>query len=173
MTIMSRDNSRLEFYFLDILQGTLLSKEINNYFVDIGDNLASKLKHVEEQHKTYAAPINAQCYDLSETANGELITRVNKLSSYKSAGLQSIRSTLMKGVITALIESVHLYNVIIRTGIFPDAWKLATVTPITKYNSPKINIYSLIPGKVTEQIMHDLNKIKTDYVIPVTKIRIN
>ena len=58
-------------------------------------------------------------------------------------------------------EITYLVNLVIDTGIFPDAWKKATVTPIPKVSNPAsyselrpISILPL-PGKLMEQIIHD------------------
>ena len=68
----------------------------------------------------------------------------------------------MKNAITILItEFTYLYNLIIDSGIFPDDWKVATVTPIPKISTPKscndLRPISLLPlpGKIMEQIVHD------------------
>ena len=56
-------------------------------------------------------------------------------------------------------EFTHLYNCAINQGIFPDAWKEATITPIPKIANPKtcgdlrpISILPL-PGRILEKFM--------------------
>ena len=94
------------------------------------------------------------------------LRKVNAASAYKSSGIKDIRSALVKISITAFIdEFIHLYNLVVNPGIFPESQKLATVSCSTKVNNPKycselcaISVL-LIPGKIIEQIIHD--QIKT------------
>lgn len=64
---------------------------------------------------------------------------------------------MMKDAMTILLkEFTHLYNLVIATGIFPDGWKKATVTPIPKVSNHKLCPISILPlpGKIAEQIIH-------------------
>ena len=142
----------------------LIAEEINNYFVEVGEKLAAKIKPPEDnlEHKTKE---NEQQHDLISVNSQEIKTKVNKLSPYKSSGLHNMSSTVVKAAILALLpEFTHLYNNIINTGVFPDQWKIAMVTPIPKSATPRtcselrpISILP-IPGKIIEQIIH--NQIK-------------
>ena len=148
------------------IQDNLLAEEINNYFIDVGENLARRFDKPEDGQSTYMAISNDQTYDLTEITQEQILRKVNAASAYKSSGIKDISSALMKISITALIvEFTHLYNLVVSTGIFPESWKLATVSPIPKVNNPKycselrpISILPL-PGKIIEQIIHD--QIKT------------
>ena len=139
----------------------LLAEEINNFFVDIGENLAKKIGNASNS-KAQDIEENDQHFDLTEVSQQEIITKIKKLSPYKSSGLKDLSSTLVKTTMIALApEFTHLYNLIINTGIYPDCWKTAVVTPIPKTRTPRtcnelrpISILPL-PGKVIEQILHD------------------
>ena len=143
----------------------LIAEEINNYFVDVGEKLSNKLPPTDTNTEN-KVKINDQNYDLINIRQKEVETKVDKLSPYKSSGLNNVSSTIVKATIRALMpEFAHLYNRIIETGIFPDPWKIAMVTPIPKTATPKtcnelrpISILPL-PGKIIEQIIHD--QIKT------------
>ena len=79
---------------------------------------------------------------------------------YKSSGLEDVSSKVLKDFLTlALREITMLYNRIIVTGIFPDKWKIATVTPIPKIqnasNPTELRPISLlpVPGKLLEKFI--------------------
>ena len=138
-----------------------LAEEINNFFVDIGENLARNIEPAEEttNHNTVE---NNQHYDITNVNQEQIVSKINKLSPYKSSGLHNMSSTLVKTAMLALLpEFTHLYNNIITTGNFPDPWKVAMVMPIPKTATPKtcnelrpISILPL-PGKIIEQLIHD------------------
>ena len=51
----------------------------------------------------------------------------------KSTGLDKISTKLIKQAGDTIIESLlEVFNLSLRTGIFPDDWKFAKVTPIYK-----------------------------------------
>ena len=148
------------------IQEADLPESVNNFFVGIGEKLASKYKDIntEDTHNNNIK-LNLANYDLQETNSSDVLERINKLSNYKPSGLDNISNVLMKGAMTILVnEFTYLYNLVINTGIFPDEWKIATVTPIPKINNPKscsdlrpISILP-VPGKIMEQIVHDQMK---------------
>ena len=74
-------------------------------------------------------------------------------SLYKSSGIENISGRIIKDFLTlAAREITVLYN-----NIFPDRWKIATVTPIPKVANAKsptdlrpISLLS-VPGKILEK----------------------
>ena len=57
-------------------------------------------------------------------------------------------------------EFTHLFNTVLKEGIYPDDWKIAVVTPIPKIATPKtvgdlrpISILPL-PGRIFEKIVN-------------------
>ena len=94
-------------------------------------------------------------YDISLI---EVLKLINTISMYKSSGLENVSSKVVKDFMTiAIREITFLYNRILTTGIFPDKWKIATITPIPKVtnaSSPTdLRPISLlpIPGKLLEK----------------------
>ena len=60
-----------------------LAEEINNYFVDIGERLANMIKHVNEKDNIYSALVNEHRFDLDETCQKEVLTKIRNLSPIK------------------------------------------------------------------------------------------
>jgi hypothetical protein len=58
---------------------------------------------------------------------------IKNLEIGKSTGLDKISTKLVKQANETVFESlVYIFNLSLETGIFPDDWKLAKVTPIYK-----------------------------------------
>ena len=88
----------------------------------------------------------------------EVLTLINTIAISKSSGLDNINTRVIKDFLAlSLREITQLYNNILNTGIFPDKWKTATVTPIPKVPNAKtptdLRPISLlpIPGKLLEK----------------------
>ena len=86
---------------------------------------------------------------------------VKEIDVNKSSGINTIPTFILKDCFMAMIpELVNLFNCSIETGIFPDAWAIAKVTPIPKSGNLKlpknwrpISILPL-PGKLLEKCCH-------------------
>ena len=139
-----------------------LANNINNYFVDIGENLAKKCKNILDEEKRYKPPTNPHTLSLETTDEGQIKYRIQNTPGDKPSGMTNLRTTFLKETMAIMAkEFTYLYNLVITTAIFPDKWKIATVTPIPKIGRPEtcndlrpISILPL-PGKIMEQIIHD------------------
>lgn len=87
----------------------------------------------------------------------EVVELIKNLDTSKS----SIDSVMFKDCLMASIDKiVHLFNLIIRTSFFPNAWKIATITLLFKTvnikdvsNYRPISLLSII-SKSMEKIIH-------------------
>ena len=138
-----------------------LPNKINNYFIEVGEKLAQQCQLIEDKDKLFTAPAKQIKFTLKEIDKGQVEYKIQELASDKPSGLADVRSSFVKETMKILSsEFTHLFNLIIRTGQFPDKWKVATVTPIPKVANPKscnelrpISILPL-PGRLMEQIIH-------------------
>jgi exonuclease III len=63
----------------------------------------------------------------------EVIDAANHLKRGKSAGIDGVRTEMIKDGISLLAPSlVQLFNIILHSGTFPNAWRLSSLTPIHK-----------------------------------------
>lgn len=139
-----------------------LPEHINNYFINIGEELANKFTRIENDQKTFKPDMNNTKYELPKINKDEIIAKLTKISRDKATGVKNINATFLISAIQILIEEyTHLYNLVLTQGIYPDKWKIATVTPIPKIANPKlcgdlrpISILPL-PGKIFEQIVSE------------------
>ena len=65
-----------------------------------------------------------------------MTTTVAQIKTKKSPGIDGISARLLKDAGDTIVESlVGIFNLSLQSGIFPDDWKLARVTPIYKDGS--------------------------------------
>ena len=155
-------------------EGSLnIAHEFNNYFVNVGPRLANSIKHKSHPPDEYLNNPNLRSIFIMPTTDTEILKIVGKMKSKSSCGYDDISSKLLKQTINGIITPlVHIINLSLSSGIFPDKMKIAKVIPIFKANEPeKFNNYrpiSLLPifSKVLEKVMFervynfmDVNKI--------------
>ena len=133
---------------------------INNYFVNVGKKLVQKLKNPASKYD----PVNRHQYNgykFRPVQKEELSKLINLISIYKSSGIDNASSNVLKDAFSILIDQLlFIMNKSIKDGVFPDAWKRATVIPLPKLNNPcgvsdyrPISLLPL-PGKLLEKLLH-------------------
>ena len=135
-----------------------VSSYINTFFSNIGPKLA---KNVNQEWK-YEGHVSNNHLDDINTNNEEVMKLCKEIDTLKAACISNLSSTLIKDALIALNEQfvILLYNSF-KTGIFPDAWKIATVIPLYKGGNRKevgnFRPVSLLPlpSKIIEKIVHD------------------
>ena len=87
---------------------------------------------------------------------------INNINIKKSSGLDHISSFVMKQAFAATPHVLlHIMNVSLALGIFPKAWKDATIVPLEKKtNAPSPSDFRPIsllplPGKILERMVSD------------------
>ena len=113
------------------LPKNMQAQVINDFFANIGNKLDTKFGPNMVADLVWVYGENALGID--DITVPEVVKLVNTISMYKSSGLDNISSRVLKDfMLLAVREITHLFNLVINTGIFPDKWKIATVTPIPK-----------------------------------------
>lgn len=91
----------------------------------------------------------------------ELKSLIRNIEVHKSSGIEGISSSIFKVTIKILFTQFRfLFKLALHTGIFPDAWKQAIITPLHKANSKddpgNYRPIASIPlaGKLLEKLMH-------------------
>ena len=145
-------------------EGKKLLKEdvahhINDYFVNIGRDNSGNSCYRKVAEPNQSAPANTNIWSFEEIANAEVLKIVQSINISKSSGLNNISSFVIKEVFQILISQItYLFNLTLRTAIFPDAWKEALVIPIPKTgdltNVKNYRPISLLPlpGKLLEKL---------------------
>ena len=133
-----------------------ISDTINNFFSEIGGNLASNFDNQNNnEHKKYLGAPAPQSILLHSINAKEIKDTIKSLKNSNSSGHDNFSSKFVKLSAPILIPALEkLFNLSLKTGIYPDNLKIAKVIPIFKKGDPaSVNNYRPI------SILSTINKI--------------
>ena len=150
-------------------EGTKLDKcqvadYINDFFIDVGKPDLSNSLH-EGQHATDQSNLHAgepvQPMSFGMVTEVQTFKVIRDINIAKSSGIDNLSSFILKEAFTILATEVtQMFNLSLRTSIFPSLWKKALVIPIPKtgnlslvQNYRPISLLPL-PGKILEKLAH-------------------
>ena len=118
-----------------ITDSKVIADEFNNFFVNVGPELASKINSTGKKFYDYLNdPINS-CMFMKPIVETEIVKIINKFNQNKSAGHDNIENAIVKKIANELAKPLALlFNKSVSTGIVPDDLKIAKVIPIHKKN---------------------------------------
>ena len=140
-----------------------MAEAFNEHFSTIGCKLTDAIGSINsaESFLEYLPTANS-VFSIEPTSSAKVLELMFKLSKKKAIGLDGISSQLIKISAPVIVASItEIFNCSILTGIFPDEWKAARVTPVFKSGSPSdVNNYrpiSIIPmiAKTFEKFIYD------------------
>ena len=133
----------------------------NDYFVNIGPTLASKIDAGNDHFTQYLTEPHQDSLFFNPTTYHEIVSIVNSLKSSKSSGYDGLSVHFLKQVIHFIAPPlVHIFNLSLSFGRCPNSLKLAKVIPIYKKDDhSQIKNYrpiSLLPSisKILEKIVY-------------------
>ena len=154
----------------------LIANQFNEFFVNVGPNLAKKFSNVTDGFRKYLKGDYLDSMFLHDTTTDEVNRIIEKLDCKTSCGIDQISSKVVKYVAPyILIPLSYIFNLTFATGSIPGQLKITLVTPV--YKSSDKNIFSnyrpisVLPcfSKVLEKFMYkrliayiDKNRILTD-----------
>ena len=145
-----------------------VAQYINDYFINVGNfSLPDSQVLAQDEQSNSGLTSDAPASDapifenLVEVTEREVFNLIKDINVSKSSGLANVSSFIVKEAFKALIREVtYMFNLSIRTSIFPADWKLALVIPIPKSgNLTMVKNYRPIsllplPGKILEKLIH-------------------
>ena len=139
----------------DKLMAGILNKQFTSVFTVLPNNISPPSA---ERHP------NCPEFDLSDLSvtENQILKIIDKLKATKSPGPDNIYARLIKETKNIIISPLSLiFNESIKSGVIPEDWKLANVTPIFKKGDKRnaanyrpISLTSLI-GKILETVVRD------------------
>nr|CAI5856335.1 unnamed protein product [Callosobruchus analis] len=100
-------------------------------------------------------------FGFKEITREDIYTALKSIKS-QATGIDNISIKMISIVLPYCVDEIlNIYNEIIRTGLFPDIWKIADVAPLQKKSSPTslsdLRPISVLPGfaKLFEKIIND------------------
>ena len=101
------------------------------------------------------------CKDKEHTIIIEVLKLCREIKPFKSSSIHQLSSKVLKDAFLVIsTQLTHLFNLIFKTGVYPDIWKRANVIPLFKGGDlTNVNNYRPIsllplPGKIIEKMIH-------------------
>lgn len=111
------DNQKISNVFLD-------------YYVNMGKNLSKKIK---TNHFKFQTKLSPSSIFLAPIEYSELFNQIQSLKNRASSALDNISTKILKSNSLALSKPLlHIINLILDQGIYPDILKKSIITPIFK-----------------------------------------
>ena len=131
---------------------------INQYFTNIGPSLAQNFN----EPWNYGGVIADRHIDSIEVNEIEILKICKEIDINKSSSIPNISCRILRDSFISQIKRIgYLIKQIFSTGIFPDIWKIANITPLQKdgnvHSVNNLRPISLLPlpSKIVEKIIHD------------------
>lgn len=110
-----------------------VANAFNQFFVNIGSQLARKITPSSVDFKTYLSHSFKHSFGLYFTDQNELVSICSTLKQKDSTGHDGISSSIIKKSMVNIVDLLtHIINCSLRTGIVPSSLKIAKVVPIFK-----------------------------------------
>jgi hypothetical protein len=138
-----------------------IASKINEYFVNVGPDLASKVSKSQQNFDKYLQNCNSIMKEFVLTVE-EITEALNSLKINKSAGIDEITPNIIKAAYSHIQKPIiYIFNLSLEQGVFPEQLKIARVTPIFKHGDPSVisnyRPISILPcfSKIIERIMYN------------------
>lgn len=138
-----------------------ITNEFNKHFVKLGPTLASRIPQSNVSFDSYISESGSMMTHADLTID-EFEAAINTVKFNKSPGYDGFNGKVVKRIINLIKPQLfHIFNCSIKNGVFPDALKIAKVTPLYKTGDrDKFSNYrpiSVLPlfSKILERIVHN------------------
>ena len=137
-----------------------VAEKFNEFYVNVGSNLPSKILRINNDYKSYLPDITT-LFDEQDLTEQELEVAVASLKPSKSPGFDSIHVNVIKASYEELKRPLfYIFDQSLKSGIFTDKLKIAKVFPIyksgKKYVLSNYRPISVLPcfSKILERAMY-------------------
>ena len=161
----NKQNTRLPVYFKQgeqiISDKKDIANKFNEFFTNIGKNLADKINDVPNKHfSDYLVSKPNTKFEFQPVEIKEVNKIISQLDSKNSSGYDSISNILIKSIVDIILKPLTvIINQCLKMGIFPNQLKIAKVVPIFKTGDDTLftnyRPISLLPStsKVVERVI--------------------
>jgi hypothetical protein len=139
-----------------------IANKFNNFFINIGPDLAKKITPVSENFGKFLPPKNTNSIFLKPTDNLEIKEIILGLKNSYSKGHDNISVNTIKNCYDQLAEPLcMIFNRSLQDGIVPDDLKTAKIIPVYKSDDKKIisnyRPISVLPAfsKILEKLVYN------------------
>ena len=139
-----------------------IAKKFNDYYVNVGPELARKLNYVDPKHFPLPNINLPHSFSMTPVTPLEVARLINRLKPKTSQGYDHISPKFLKTNDVAICDPLaYIANISFQTGIFPQNMKIAKVVPIYKNKDMKLfqnyRPVSLLPcfSKILERLTYN------------------
>ena len=139
-----------------------IAEGFNDYFSNIGPDLASKIDTSNYNFETYTKTAESEFAAFQPVTVSHICRLLHGLSSNKATGIDKISCKIIKIAAPAISDSLtFIFNQALTLSSFPNEWKMARVIPLYKNGQRNIpgnyRPISVLPAisKIMERIMYD------------------
>jgi hypothetical protein len=147
-----------------------ISNEFNKFFTSVGKQIAENVEPVDKDPMDY---ISTNCnvnLHLGNMSQADFINIVNKMEPKNSADINGMSTKMIKDVKFEIATPlVHIFNLSLNDGIFPENLKCSRTVPIFKAGSPllcdnyrPISLLSVISKVLEKYVANKLTSHLTD-----------
>ena len=138
-----------------------IAEGFNDYFSNIGPDLASKIDTSNYNFETYTKTAESEFAAFQPVTVSHICRLLHGLSSNKATGIDNISCKIIKIAAPAISDSLtFIFNQALTLSSFPNEWKMARVIPLYKNGQRNIpgnyRSISVLPAisKIMERIMY-------------------
>ena len=154
----------IDCYIKAILRALIkmsISEHFNDFFINIGPNLAKLIPHVKKVPMAYMGDVVQVTIFLEPVTCDEISTIVSNLEN-NATGFDEISAVYLKMSLSSIASPlVYICNMSLSEGVFPTQLKMANVVPLYKCVDPMMfNHYRPVSllctlSKVFEKVMYN------------------
>jgi hypothetical protein len=112
-----------------------IANKFNEYFVNVGPNIAKKLQKSDRTYNQYLTGSYKDSFFLEPITKYELETEIRNLNPKKSPGYDGLSVKVIRSVTDVISEPLsYIFNLTFISGNIPDNLKTALITPVFKAN---------------------------------------
>ena len=146
-----------------IEDGQEIATRFNDFYINVGENLAKKIPKTNKHHTEYMQTINPNnaTFIQTEVKEDEILKIITNFKD-SAAGWDDLKPSIVKHVKKYIqYPLAYISNLSLSTGVFPDSLKLANVVPIYKSKDhmefSNYRPVSVLPvfSKVIERLMYN------------------
>lgn len=146
----------------DISNPAEIADHFCEYFTNVGPSLVKAMPNANVDFHTFLTANNYEPIDIQPITLKELESTCKSFKTGKSPGYDNISMSIIKSTFhTISAPLLHIINLSITSGIFPDKLKIAKIIPIYKSDNPEhfqnYRPISVLPSfsKFFEKVIHN------------------
>ena len=154
--------SSLEFEGKRLTREPDILEAFNHHFTSIGPKLAQKIEVRNDDDCLQNITTESNDMIFRNVDENYILDAINQLKNGKASGPGKVSITIVKDVKDLIVKLLKfIFNDSVISGVFPDIWKLARVTPIFKSGAKNdasiyrpISVISIF-SRMLERLLHD------------------